>query len=58
MKAALQSLKTARSNFLLNQDKLKASERMMLGEAQKLGKSSLQDLTKDGIIQTTQALTE
>ena len=58
MKAALQSLKTARSNFLLNQDKLKASERIMLGEAQKLGKSSLQDLTKDGIIQTTQVLTE
>ena len=53
MKAALQSLKTAHSNFLLNQDKLKASERIMLGEAQKLGKSSLQDLTKDGIIQTT-----
>lgn len=53
MKAALQSLKTARSNFLLNQDKLKAHERMMLGETQKLGKSSLQDLTKDGIIQTT-----
>lgn len=31
---------------------------MMLEEVQKLGKSSLQDLTKDGIIQTTQILTK
>lgn len=58
MKAALQRLQTVRNNYLLSQDKLKASERMLLGEAQKLGKSSLQDLTKDGIIQTTQVLTE
>ena len=58
MKEALQRLQTVRNNYLLSQDKLKASERMLLGEAQKLGKSSLQDLTKDGIIQTTQVLTE
>lgn len=56
MKAALQSLKTARSNFLLNQDKLKASERMMLGEVEKFGKSSLKDMTKDGVIQTVQTI--
>ena len=54
MKAALQRLHTTYNNYLVSQNKLKASERMLLGEAQKLGKSSLQNITKDGIIQTAQ----
>lgn len=58
MKSALQRLSQTYRNYSVSQDKLKASERMLLGEVQKFGKSSLQDLTKDAGIQTAQAIDE
>lgn len=56
MKTALQRLQTVYNNYLVSQNKLKASEKLLLGEAEKLGKSSLQNITKDGIIQTVQMI--
>lgn len=58
MKSALQSLIQSQNNYTWSLNKLKASERMLLGEVQKFGKSSLQDLTKDAGIQTAQVIDE
>lgn len=56
MKSTLQSLFQSKNNYTVTLNKLKASNKILLGEAWKFGKSSLQDLAKDAAIQTTQEL--